>query len=68
MHPAYQEIIGMGWEVVSTLLRELESEPDHWFWALSAITGEDPVANGDRGDILEMAQSWLEWGRTRNLI
>ena len=29
MHPAYQQIIGMGPEVVPLLLRELEREPDH---------------------------------------
>ena len=43
MHPAYQRIIGMGIVVVPYLLRELEQRPDHWFWALNAITEEDPA-------------------------
>ena len=38
MHPAYQQIIGMGRVAVPLLLRELEQHPDHWFWALRAIT------------------------------
>ena len=40
MHPAYQRIIGMGPAAVPLILRELEQRPDHWFWALTAITGE----------------------------
>src|ERR1700687_4065288 len=43
MHPAYQQIIGMGREALPFLLAELRRKPDHWFWALKAITGEDPV-------------------------
>src|SRR5437868_1094596 len=49
MHPAYQRIIGIGPSVVPLLLRELEREVDHWFWALQAITGEDPVPPETRG-------------------
>ena len=30
----YQRIIGMGAPAVSLILRELEREPDQWFWAL----------------------------------
>lgn len=76
MHPAYQEIIGMGRDVISArlrrrrersdlpyLLRELERQPEHWFWALRAITGADPVRPEPRGQVAAMAQSWLQWGQ-----
>ncbi len=63
MHPAYQQIIGMGPVVVPLLLRELEQNPDHWFWALRAITGADPVPEASRGRIKEMAEAWLRWGQ-----
>jgi hypothetical protein len=63
MHPAYQRIIGMGKRVVPFILRELHREPDHWFWALTAITGIDPVPKEARGRIDQMAKIWLEWGR-----
>src|SRR5438309_2262985 len=43
MLPEYQQIIGMGPSVLPFLFRELQREPNHWFWALAAITGEDPV-------------------------
>ncbi len=61
MHPAYQQIIGMGKEVLPLLLAELRRKPDHWFWALKAITREDPVAAADRGKVRRMAEAWLDW-------
>src|ERR1700758_1219807 len=57
MLPSYQRIIGMGREAVPLLLRELERDPDNWFWALQAITGEDPVPASDRGALPKMAAS-----------
>lgn len=68
MHPAYQRIIGMGPSVVPMLLRHLEREPDHWFWALTAITGEDPVPAEDAGDLDRMAEAWLRFGREHGYL
>jgi hypothetical protein len=68
MHPAYQRIIGLGPAVVPLLLEDLERQPTHWFWALKAITGEDPVAREDAGAIRKMADAWLEWGRQRGYV
>lgn len=63
MHSAYQQIIGLGPAVVPLLLAELDREPDHWFWALKAITGADPLPPDGRGRVGEMTQAWLRWGR-----
>ncbi len=63
--PSYQRIIGLGAAVVPLLLRELERRPDHWFWALKAITDADPVPEPSRGKVGEMAQHWLKWGRAQ---
>jgi hypothetical protein len=68
MHPAYQQIIGMGRAAIPLLLRELQSTPDHWFWALTAITGENPVNEKDAGNLQKMAETWIEWGRQRNYV
>jgi hypothetical protein len=62
LHPAYQEIIGMGERVVPLLLAELRREPDDWFWALHAITGANPVPPTNRGNLQAMAEAWIEWG------
>ena len=63
MHPAYQQIIGMGPTALPLLLNELRNDPDHWFWALGADSGADPVPPESRGRIGELAEAWLEWGR-----
>lgn len=68
LHPAYQEIIGMGYQAVPLMLRALEDGPEHWFWALCAITGVDPVPSADRGDVPKMSEVWLVWGRHLGLI
>lgn len=65
VHPAYQAIIGMGPNVVPLLIRDLAEQPTHWFWALKAITGIDPVAPADRGNARKMTQAWLNWGKER---
>jgi hypothetical protein len=64
----YQRIIGMGAPVVPLILEELRREPDQWFWALEAITGEDPVPPEDAGRVRPMAQAWVEWGKQRGLV
>jgi hypothetical protein len=68
IHPAYQRIIGKGPAAIPFILRELQRAPDHWFWALNAITGEDPVPEKDRGDIHAMTRAWLEWGKQSGYI
>ncbi len=61
-HPAYQRIIAMGQPAVPWLLQRLAAKPDHWFVALSAITGARPVPPESRGRIKGMVQAWLDWG------
>lgn len=63
MHPTYQQIIGMGTEVVPLILREIETNIDDWFWALKAITGKDPVPPVHRGRLKLMASDWLDWAK-----
>jgi hypothetical protein len=65
LHRAYQQIIGLGRRAVPLLLAELRREPDHWFWALTAITGENPVADADRGNLARMADAWRNWAQQR---
>ncbi len=61
LHPSYQQIVGMGPQVLPLILKELEDKPGHWFWALRAITREDPVLPDHRGIVSEMARDWLNW-------
>ena len=68
MHPTYQRIIGMGEQIVPLILRELQKKPDHWFWALNAITGENPVSPDDVGDIEKMTIAWIEYGKRKGYL
>jgi hypothetical protein len=68
MHPAYQEMIGLGPAVLPLMLADLEKTHDHWFWALRAITGENPVPAEERGKVDRMAERWVDWGRARGLL
>jgi hypothetical protein len=67
-HPAFRAIIDLGPPVVPLLLHDLERESAHWFEALKAITGEDPVRPEDWGNIPKMRDAWLAWGRAHRLI
>jgi hypothetical protein len=69
----YQRIIGMGPAVVPLILEDLRGEPNHWFWALEAITGECPLAPDTVGgftaiDVRKTTEAWLEWGRQRGMV
>lgn len=62
-HPAYQEIISLGTEVVPLLLRDLAENYTHWFCALRKITGADPIPESAAGNIPRMAEAWLRWAK-----
>ncbi len=68
MHPAYQEIIGMGEKAIPLILNDLKQQEGFWFWALNAITGEDPVTPENRGNIENMTEAWLKWGEENGYI
>jgi hypothetical protein len=70
-HPSYLQIVGMAGrlskvEVARALLQELQAQPDYWFDALAAITGEDPVLEDH--DFDEAVNAWLAWGRNKGMI
>jgi len=64
----YQRVIGLGKPVVPYILAELTRKPDHWFWALTAITGADPVPPEAAGDVQAMTQAWIKWGDEAGFI
>jgi hypothetical protein len=68
MNPAYQAIIGMGPAALPMILEDLRQNSGHWFWALKAISDEDPVVPRDRGSVKEMKRAWLRWGETKCLL
>lgn len=61
LHPAYQQIIGMGERVLPFIFNDLARGSNHWFWALKTITGQDPVKEKNRGRINKMKEAWINW-------
>jgi hypothetical protein len=62
-HVAYQEIISMGPQVMPLLLQDLEKTHSHWFGALRAITGANPVPPTAAGNVPLMVEAWLRWAK-----
>lgn len=68
MHPSYQAIVGMGRDVVPILLHDLQHHRRDWFWALSAITQENPIDPADAGKVDKMISAWVNWGKKKGLL
>jgi hypothetical protein len=62
-HAAFREIISLGPAVIPLMLRDLEERPRLWVWALPLITGVDPIAANELGNIATMSQAWLKWAK-----
>jgi hypothetical protein len=56
----------MGPDAIPLVLAELKRKPDHWLWALNAMTGIDPAAEDD--DFHGAVAAWLRWGREHGYI
>jgi hypothetical protein len=65
---SYQRIIGLGPKVVPSILVKLTNEPDHWFWALTAITGVNPIPDSAAGNLPAMTSAWVKWGEEHGLL
>lgn len=62
-HPAHQAIVDMGEPAVPLILARMQSRGGHWFHALHAITGANPVRPAERGNVKAMQTAWLKWGK-----
>jgi hypothetical protein len=63
IHPAFQEITGMGTPVIPLILQDSKQSMDDWFWALSAITCENPITKDDAWNLRKMTHAWIRWAR-----
>ena len=67
-HPSYKNIIGLGWDVIPYLLRDLQRSQRFWFPALYEITKVRPFDVGDAGDGKRMTNAWVSWGKRKGII
>lgn len=69
-HHQFNNLVGMGEPILPLILEKMAAGDlhVHWFPLLKTISREDPVPLHARGFITEMANSWLSWGKQKNLI
>jgi hypothetical protein len=53
---------------VPHILKSLKRQPNDWFYALRAVTGENPVPASAAGNISRMASIWIAWGEAKGLV
>jgi hypothetical protein len=66
LHPAYQQIIGMGKDALPLIFKELNRTRGHWIWALAMILRDDKAKPGM--NFREAVDAWLAWGRNNGYI
>lgn len=67
-HPDFEKIVAMGRTMIPLILREIEDEPNSWwFSALRRITGENAVKPQNSGIAKEMSRDWFEWAESEGL-
>jgi hypothetical protein len=71
-HPSYQAILGLGREnkaeIVCLLISDMQQNERPWFWALSYLTGENPISRVDAGRMDKMIASWTTWAKNKGLL
>ncbi len=58
----------MGQPIVPFILIKLREDPQHLFYALFKITGENPVQPKNVGKLTKMKEDWLDWGATKGFL
>lgn len=66
LHDSYQDILGMGPQVLCLILEDLRATEARWLWALRHIAGRD-VADGCES-YADAVAAWIEWGIGERLI
>jgi len=64
---AYRSIIGLGQKVIPFIIDDLKATDNHWFYALEALTGQNPIKENHKGIVPLMKNDWIEWAKANNL-
>jgi hypothetical protein len=68
MHKKYQQIIGLGPQAVPFMMQDIADGKGNWYWAIAAITREDPIRPEDAGDMAKIRMAWIAWGKERGYL
>lgn len=64
----YKSIKELGNNAIPYIFNEIEANPRIWMFALYDITGENPIASENIGQIDKMQGDWRNWGKNKNYI
>ncbi|MFL0161959.1 hypothetical protein [Aquirufa salirivi] len=64
---AYRSIIGLGQDILPFIINDLKINDAHWFYALEALTGQNPIKEYHKGIVPLMKKDWIEWATNNNL-
>ncbi|MBI4284381.1 MAG: hypothetical protein HY670_00565 [Chloroflexi bacterium] len=64
----YLKIISMGKPAIPFILKDLQERGGHWYRALRILSGTDPVPPEAKGDVPQMKECWLRWGREKGYV
>lgn len=67
-HPAHLRIVSFGERVIPYLIRDMQKHRTPWFYALTEITGENPISEESWGKIDNIIQDWLAWAKKNNYV
>ncbi len=65
---AYRSVIYLGADVMPILISDMQETGNHWFYALEEISGENPIAEANRGNVHLMINDWLDWGIAKGIV
>ncbi|HAI76622.1 MAG TPA: hypothetical protein DCM08_10275 [Microscillaceae bacterium] len=64
----YFHLLAMGKSIVPFMIQELVRGKNVWFAALQKLTQDNPVKKEHIGKPDLMANDWIEWAKTKNLL
>ncbi len=68
-HPAFQEILQLGPDVIPFILEDIQHEASWIIIALPILAGERPtIRPEDAGRLSILVASWLEWGQAKGYL
>ena len=67
-HPLYSKILSLGDIIVPFLIMDLRENKTHWFYALTALTGENPILKEHSGQVDNMIADWVKWAEVNSII
>ena len=71
-HPSFHECMALAEEnkalTIKLMLEELRDHRIHWFWALTKLTGDNPIPQEHAGYVVKMCNDWVEWGVEKSYL